>query len=374
MASPDEILKELLEQAENSLDSPAVENPEVRERLEYVCRCLGNREGVRLLMACMLAKVDRPEVDPRQPYTEIGGNVCFSGRTYDERYLTRFIYENQLPCNSTTAFLTPALRNMKRPLTPDVVLVGRPPLVYVYTLQLLDDVANGKAEARDILADAIRLLVQLRNEKHARMAELLAGIQSSKDSLPLSSEAIVKLVEQHLNCPHSSRLPVLVVAAAYMAAGEKIGEQVLPLEGHNAADKQTGAIGDVQVCLVNDDRVATCYEMKLKRVTVDDIDRAVQKLMCKNRHVDNYVFITTDAIEDTVLQYAATMYERTGGTEIVVLNCIGFLRHFLHFFHRLRLEFLESYQSLLLMEPDSSVRQPLKEAFLALRQAAESSE
>ncbi len=60
-----------------------------------------------------------------------------------------------------------------------------------------------------------------------------------------------------------------------------------------------------------------------------------------------------------------------GGTEIAVLNCLGFVRHFLHFFHRLRVDFLNAYQELLLAEPDSAVKQPLKEAFLSLRQAAE---
>jgi DNA adenine methylase len=67
-----------------------------------------------------------------------------------------------------------------------------------------------------------------------------------------------------------------------------------------------------------------------------------------------------------------TIYEKTSGTEVVVLDCIGFLRHFLHLFHRLRMQFLEAYQELLLAEPESAVSQPLKEAFLVLRQAAES--
>ncbi|MEW6200568.1 MAG: hypothetical protein AB1546_01220, partial [bacterium] len=61
-------------------------------------------------MSCMLAKIEKPEVDPRKPYTEINSPDCFSGRTYDERYLTNFISKHRLPCNSTTAFLTPALR------------------------------------------------------------------------------------------------------------------------------------------------------------------------------------------------------------------------------------------------------------------------
>lgn len=66
------------------------------------------------------------------------------------------------------------------------------------------------------------------------------------------------------------------------------------------------------------------------------------------------------------------VYARTGGIEFVVLDCIGFLRHFLHLFHRLRMQFLEAYQELVLAEDESAVRQPLKEAFLALRIAAES--
>lgn len=50
---------------------------------------------------------------------------------------------------------------------------------------------------------------------------------------------------------------------------------------------------------------------------------------------------------------------------------MGFIKHFLHFFHRKRIVFIEEYQKLVLEESDSAVNQPLKEAFLALRQAAE---
>ena len=85
-------------------------------------------------------------------------------------------------------------------------------------------------------------------------------------------------------------------------------------------------------------------------------------------------FITTDTVDDPVEDYAREAYELTGGTEIAILDCIGFLRHFLHLFHRLRIAYLDAYQLLVLTEPDSAVSQPLKEAFLALRQAAEADE
>jgi len=374
MPTPDGVLEQLYKRASSDVTKPAVDDTETVERIEYICRCLSNRAGVRLLLACLLAKIDQPNVDLRQPYTEIAGDRCFSGRTYDEQYITRFISLHSLPCNSTTAFLTPALRNVDQPLTTDTVIVGRPRRLYQETLQVLDDVAADRVSAEDALVDIIRQLIVLRDEKRARMEALLAGLQESRDALPLSAEQIVTLIQQHLACRNASRLPVLVVAAAYRAASSLVGESAKPLEAHNAADQQTGALGDVEVCLANENDVVTSYEMKMKRVTIADIDRAVTKIVNHSPQIDNYVFITTDVVEPSVGEYAASMYERLNGTEIVVLDCIGFIRHFLHFFHRLRVEFLNAYQDLVLAESDSAVRQPLKEAFLTLRHVAESDE
>jgi hypothetical protein len=167
---------------------------------------------------------------------------------------------------------------------------------------------------------------------------------------------------------------VLAVAAAYKAAGSRLGEESKTLLAHNAADLQTKALGDVEVCLIGDDRVVTAYEMKMRRITVDDIDAAVAKLSKRSSRIDNYIFITTDAVDPDVADHAKSLYESTGGTEVAILDCIGFLRHYLHFFHRLRMDFLDQYQDLVLNEPDSAVGQSLKEAFLALRKAAESDE
>lgn len=325
-------------------------------------------------MACLLAKLDRPDIDPRKPYTEIGDPDAFSGRSYDEHYITHFINENHLPCNSTTAFLTPALRNIDQTLTTELELIGRPRQLYTYTLKLLDDVHTGKASAMDLLVDVIRILKVMRAEKDTRMTTLLEGLKYSKDAMPPSSEAIVGLIQQHLNCKNSSRLPVLLIAAAYLVVGDKIGEHPLPLRSHTAADEQTGALGDIEIHLVNDDQVVTVYEMKQKRVTVDDIDRAIQKIALAPTRINNYIFVTTDIIDDAVRSYTTEAYGRMGGIEIAILDCIGFVKHFLHFFHRLRMDYLDTYQALVLEQPDSAVSQPLKEAFLALRQAAEADE
>jgi len=375
MSHPRKLLDIALKRAPANISHPIVDNPEILNRVNSVCRNKTNRACVRLLLAALLAKVHRPEIDIRKPYTEIGGPDTYSGRAYDEKYISEFIREHDLPCNPTTAFLTPAFRNRNIPLTPDLELEGRPKELYKKTLQLLTDVHESKVSAEDLLAETIRCLLILRNQRRQQLEMLLSGFETHEDKIPLSSENIVTLIQQHLNCPRSSRLPVLVIAAAYKAAEKHLGERVLPLKPHTAADEQTGALGDLEITLIDDDNVITSYEMKTRRVTIGDIDRALQKVSSSGKKIDNYIFITTEPIdEEEVQDYAKSLYEKTGGIEFVILDCINFLRHFLHLFHRLRIQFLDEYQKLVLKEPESAVRQELKQAFLALRQAAESGE
>jgi hypothetical protein len=323
-------------------------------------------------MSCLLGKLDNPKVDPRKPYTEIGGNSSFSGRTYDERYLTPFINTHRLPVNPTTAFLTPTLRNISHPLTTNIELVGRPRELYQKTLELLDDVAKRRISADVLFVETVRNLLLIRDEQQLRINSLINSLKQTEGAIPLSSEAIVTLIKQHLACKNTSRLPVLIVAAAYQTAENCLAERALPLKSHNAADLQTGALGDVEICLRDDNSIVTAYEMKMKRVTKEDVDAAVTKIAKASNRIHNYLFITTDSIDPDVAEYAATFYEKTDGIEIAILDCIGFVRHFLHFFHRLRLVYLNAYQKLVLSEPDSAVSQALKETFLALRHTAES--
>ena len=367
--TPTDILEKLYQQASENLTKSVVK-PTTSEKVEAVCRCNANKAPIRFLMSCLLAKIHNPKVDIRKPYTEIEGDDTYSGRFYDERFVELLVHKYKLPCNPTTAYLTPAFRNLDRLLTTDLVLVGRPREVYVNALQILDFVYTKKEKPENVLQEILRFLLVIKAEDELRMKQLIADLKQADDILPLASEEIVMLLTQHLNCKGASRLPVLIVASAYQTVKEQIGEENRILAAHNAADKQTGSIGDVEITLTNDDRIVTCYEMKDKRVTKTDIDVALQKLSKTKSKIDNYIFITTDVIEIEVTEYAKSLYEKTG-VEFAVLDCIGFIRHFLHFFHRQRNQFLNLYQTMVLAEPTSSVSQPLKEAFLALRRAAE---
>jgi len=362
-------LEEALKTAAAAPDRPVFAGEPQAGHVRTIARNVQNRAAVRLVLACALAKAVNPAVDARKPYTEIGGPDTFSGRTYDEVHIGPFVSKYKLPCNSTTAFLTPALRNRNSALVVGTPMVGRPPEVYDAAFALLDLVQRGAISAADLLTEITRQLLVLREEKAQRMKQLLQDIGTAAGSLPLASEAIVTLVEQHMALPYTSRLPVLVVAAAYAAAGALLGEEALPLANHNAADLQTGAVGDVEVVLAGEDRVRTGYEMKMKKVTQGDIDIAVEKIA--NQNLENYIFITTEPIDEEVAAYASSFYRGLGGVEVAILDCVSFLRHFLHLFHRHRSDFLDAYQALLLAEPDSAVSQALKEAWLTMRRAAE---
>ncbi|MEM9544218.1 MAG: restriction endonuclease, SacI family, partial [Cyanobacteria bacterium P01_E01_bin.42] len=277
MPNPEEILNNSFQIASTHLGQSLVNDEKIRERVEYVTRNLKNRAGVRLLMACFLAKIHKPEIDVRKPYTEIGNLDTFSGRTYDEKYITPFIHKHNLPCNNTTAFLTPALRNRNVTLTIDLNLVGRPPQLYQFILRLLDDVYRERVTASKLLIEIVRYLLIVRNERGERIESLLESLKTTNDTLPLSSEDIVILIEKHMSLKGTSRLPVLIVAAAYKVAQKHLGEQILELRSHNAADRQTGALGDIEISLLDRDKIVTSYEMKDKKVTKEDIERALQK-------------------------------------------------------------------------------------------------
>ena len=60
--------------------------------------------------------------------------------------------------------------------------------------------------SQTLLTETLRCLVLLAKERHQRMDELLSGLKSVEGALPLSAEAIVSLIEQHLKCRGASRL------------------------------------------------------------------------------------------------------------------------------------------------------------------------
>lgn len=99
MPEPADILNAALQRATIDLNHSLVADSTIRDRVEYVAGNVANKAGVRLLMACLLAKIHNPSVDVRKPYTKIGGVDSFSGRKYDENYVQAFVNLHALQCH-----------------------------------------------------------------------------------------------------------------------------------------------------------------------------------------------------------------------------------------------------------------------------------
>ena len=365
-----ETLEELYNTATRSTASVFVTDNNIRSKIHSICRCNSNRAPIRFLLSAILAKMDDNNIDMHRPYTSMGER-SYAGRTYDENIVQPFIHKYALPCNATTAYLTPAFRTISEPIIKSIFNKCRPKEVYYEMVEIIDYLDNNHAECRNALLEMLSELHSIKEENEKKISQYLSEISNKPDSIELSSDEILTLLSQHLQCNNSSRLPVLMITAAYLSVTDLIKEKPLPLNAHNAADSQTKSLGDVEITLANEDAIVTCYEMKKKKVSIDDIYVCAVKISKISDHIDNYIIITTDIIEQDVADLAKTFYNSIG-VEIAVLDCLGFIKHFLHFFHRRRSIFLNHYQKLVIEEPESAVSQPLKEAFLALRKVAES--
>jgi DNA adenine methylase len=339
-----------------------------REIVALVDRVVGCKSGapVRVLLACALAKAHRPELDIRKPFTEIGGSDAYSGRLYDEKYISSFVTRYQLPCNRTTGFLTPAFRTFNQPLYRGIDLSGKPKECYDAVIELVNLVQEGLVRADALLVETIRQLILLRDERQRQIASLKSDALRRGDTLTM--EAVLYIIEKHLASPRSSRLPVLMVAAAYEVAQDFLRKSPRPLQPHTAADVRTGTLGDLEIISQqNDQRLSIVYEMKARKLTSHDIDLALEKIQSTSEKIDQYAFITTVSVDPVVAQYAAMLSRRTG-VEFVILDCLQFIKQFLHMFYEIRMEFLNKYRELLLSEPESAVGHTLKRKFFELLQ------
>jgi hypothetical protein len=366
---PGQILEKCYQEASTRLNQPVILDPTALGLIEQVCR---SRVGapLRALLACLLAKAHRPELDIRKPYTEIGTEDSYSGRSYDEEYISSFIQRYQLPCNPTTAFLTPAFRAKNQPLEANVPLHGKPREPYDAFISLLELVQNGSLNAQELLTEVIRQLLLVKNERQQQIGSLIQRIKDQK--VNLSADSIIQILNQHLQSKRSSRLPVLLVTAAYDVARDYLHKHPKPLQPHTAADIRAGTLGDLEIEFSTHQRLAVVYEMKTRLITINDLERAAQKVAGSPIQIDQYVFITTAPIDASIHGHAAYLSKQIG-IEFMVFDCIQFLKHFIHLFYELRMAFLDRYEQLLLQEPESAVSHELKQKFLELRAAAQQS-
>lgn len=196
-----------------------------------------------------------------------------------------------------------------------------------------------------------------------RIRSLLDRLSTLRGDTGLGTPSIVTLVVGHASLFEVP--PRLLALALYDAANGL--RSILSID----VDRKGFASHPMRLDLVDPLRGRTAYEMKDRPVTQGDIDLAVRKAAEAPTLPDAYLFVTTAPIDPDVADYARRRYRDTGGMEMAILSVAAYVRHVLHFLHRHRGTFLDAYQRRMLAEPDSAVRRSVKEAFLAMRHAAE---
>ena len=93
MPTPAERLEIFYTGALKRIAKSFVANKVLRDKIEFLCRCNANKAPIRFALSCLLAKIDRPTVDIRKPYTEIEGNDSYSGRYYDEAFVQTLVHK-----------------------------------------------------------------------------------------------------------------------------------------------------------------------------------------------------------------------------------------------------------------------------------------
>ena len=335
------------------------------ERIANICSYPANRAPARFLVACLLAKIHKPAVDIRKPYTEIGDKDSYSGRSYDEKYVQSLIMEYGLPLNPTTAFLTPAFRTFNQPIYAQTKLSGKPKRLYDDLISLLQDIQDEVHSAEDYLKEVLRLLIQIREEQRQSIEERSEHLRGKVRDL--SAHKIIQIVSEHLRMRRASRLPVLVIAAIYDTAQESLAKRYTTLSPHTAADKPSGTLGDLEIVVPNSERPYIVYEVKHRTLSQGDIDIAVRKLRERSEQGESpvvYAYVSTKPIPQEVKEYTESLNREDLSSEFQLFDCLDFLRHFLHLFHEKREQFLEKYKQLVLN--DRTVDNVLKEKLLEL--------
>ena len=362
-------LNELYEEASKADCNHSFINDDIlRSKIYDISTNKDNRAVVRLVLSCSFAPLINSKFDPLKPYTEIGGEEAFSGRNIDESYIQQIIDDKSIgKCNATTAFLTPALRNRNESLDRIAKFNGRPESLYKDAVYVLKEVSKNKEMAEDIIKEIFRILICLELKEKENIK---AAISNLKGKSSYSSREIIDLIRQHLLCKRSSRLPVLVIAAAFKVIEDLKIYKVKEISMHNAADNQTENIGDVEVYSTSSN-LLIAFEVKKRKINRHDVNVALEKIAkLKDIGIASYIFITTENIENDIINYVAELSIEYD-IDLRVMDCLAFLEHYLTIFFDKRRGFLDKYQSLLIDEPESAVSHDLKEIFLSLRKIME---
>lgn len=268
-----------------------------------------------------------PEQDVRIHQSNLPGG--YSGRTFDTKFVTPFMKNNQFPAMAESGWLTRSLEQAMPYIEGYKGSIKGDGLKEAF-LKIYNDVENG-IPTEDILSKLFQQLVIKRDASRITLSvPANLTIQQTLDLVKIHFESDYSYI------PGAARLPSLAIFSAYKSMiNNQIGrynEKILcTLESHTAADSSTGSVGDIQINN-NDGTPFEGLEIKAKPIEIEMMDTIYKKIQ-PYRHISRYYLLSTnDEISrdlQEMLNHKIAQIRSRHGCEVIVNGVFSTLKYFL---------------------------------------------
>ncbi len=192
-----------------------------------------SRSPLKALVAACFAKLLHKKWDIRYHQVQIGG--MFSLRSFDTRYVCPELYKRGLYNTPTTFALTRSFEKSE-PYTCDYTGNIKPLKIKESLLSLIS-IINDNKKTKTVLSYFIHFL----NNQKNNLIVFKDEVKKVKISLESLRNLLNYIVSLH---PGGSVLPVITVHTCCEVAFKNIN--IIPLKHHNASDKQTKSLTDIE--------------------------------------------------------------------------------------------------------------------------------
>lgn len=316
--------EELFNRNSGELDKLGLDNDEI-QLLDVIISYAEKRKGVlTVLITSLTHKIFDPAQDVRYHQENMDGG--YSGRSIDTRYITPFMKEKLFPSMAESGWLTRTLE-INQPY--DFHYPGKITAELKSSfLSLLDKVQTQDRDAELYLTYIFQHLIKLRERGKFDIAK------PSNININTTLWFFDKHFTHKYSASGAARLPVLAIHSIYQCMVNEIGrfanKELLDLQEHEAADKQTGSIGDVEIKDENN-KLFEAVEVKHKiPIDAQMVNTAYEKF--KSHSVDRYYILSTANIKTTELEDMNKRIAEIGklhGCQVIINGILPSLRYYL---------------------------------------------
>lgn len=325
-------------------------NEENRTHLDVILKNSEKRVGA---LAVTITSITYKELYPKQDtrYHQAGMDNGYSGRGFDEKFITPFLHSKNFPAPSTTGWLTRTFET-NSPYTLDYKPNISPKAVKIAFLNILDKLNSDLVDAQNYLSYLMQGLIIKRNAQNIDLAK--------PANLPIS--VIIGLLKTHFNSKYTSegasRLPVLALYAVYQCLMNEAkrfeGKKLLDIESHTSADSRSGRIGDVDIVDENE-KEFEAVEVKFGiPITAQLIRGSFEKF--KTTQVKRYYLLSTANIDESDKENIEKEIERIKnihGCNVIANGLVHSLNYYLRLVSDTS-EFISNYVDL--VEQDGALK------------------